>query len=152
MKERNKAVPAVYALFERDGALLFMLRQNTGYQDEKYGLPAGHVETGESLTQALVREVAEETGLRIEAGNLELVHLMYRPKKDETGERIDAFFRALRWNGEPMNAEPRKCARLDWLPFDALPENVVKYQRHAIECWRRGSVFSELGWQGEATT
>jgi len=150
MKTHQRAVPAVFALFERHGALLFTLRQNTGYQDGNYGVPAGHVEAGESLTDALVREVAEETGLRIDAKDSELVHLMYRPKKDETGERIDIFFRVLRWDGEPVNAEPQKCVRLAWLPLDALPENVMRFQRHAIECWQRGSVFSEPGWQGEA--
>lgn len=152
MKGRHTAVPAVYALFERDGALLFTLRQNTGYQDGNYGVPAGHVEAGESLMQALVREVAEEVGIRIRAEDTELVHLGYRPKRDETGERMDVYFRVLRWDGEPMNAEPHKCVRIAWLPKDNLPKNVIKFQRHAIECWQREIHFSELGWHGEATT
>ena len=150
MKTRHTAVPAVYALFERNGALLFTLRQNTGFADGKYGVPAGHVEAGETLTGALAREVAEEVGIRIDRTTCELVHVMYRQKRNETGERIDIFFRVRRWEGEPVNAEPHKCARLEWLPTDALPENVVKFQRHAIECWQQGVLFSELGWRGEA--
>lgn len=40
---------------------------------EKWGLSGGHVEPGESFEVAAHRELEEETGVRIEAGGLELV-------------------------------------------------------------------------------
>jgi 8-oxo-dGTP diphosphatase len=39
---------------------------------ERWGLPGGHVEDGESFEAAAYRELAEETGLRLAAGALEL--------------------------------------------------------------------------------
>ena len=43
-----------------------MQRSDNGH----WGLPGGHVEPGESVTEAALREVFEETGWRIEIGRL----------------------------------------------------------------------------------
>jgi ADP-ribose pyrophosphatase YjhB (NUDIX family) len=51
---------------ERDGAILLMQRADNGH----WGLPGGHVEPGESVTEATLREVREETGWQIEVGRL----------------------------------------------------------------------------------
>jgi 8-oxo-dGTP diphosphatase len=54
----------------------------------KWSLPGGMLEVGESLHQGVVREVEEETGLKVEP--IELVELLDRIVRDETaaGERI----------------------------------------------------------------
>ena len=43
-KERNKIIPASYAVLIKDNKVLLVRRFNTGYEDGKYSLPAGHVE------------------------------------------------------------------------------------------------------------
>ncbi|ELZ81643.1 NUDIX hydrolase [Haloferax sp. Atlit-4N] len=52
---------------ERDGAVLLVR------QDGQWVLPGGGVEAGETRREALVREVAEETGLDADAGALRVV-------------------------------------------------------------------------------
>ncbi len=54
----------------------------------KWSLPGGMLELGESLTQGVVREVQEETGLDVEA--VELVELIDRIHKESgpSGERV----------------------------------------------------------------
>lgn len=49
-----------------DGRVLLQRRTDNGL----WGLPGGAVEYGESVTAALRREVAEETGLSVEVGRL----------------------------------------------------------------------------------
>lgn len=44
-----------------------------------FGQPGGHIEAGESPEQALVREVLEETGCRVDCGDLVGVYLWVRP-------------------------------------------------------------------------
>ena len=93
-KERNKAVPAVYLILEKDGEVLLGRRKGSGYFDGWYALPAGHVEADELPLAALVRETKEEIDVSINLEDLKLVYTMYRPKHDETGERFDMFFTA----------------------------------------------------------
>jgi 8-oxo-dGTP diphosphatase len=65
-KERLVFRPSAYALIIDDGKMLLVNTRRTG----KYFFPGGAVEVGESLEEALQREVKEETGLEIEVGDL----------------------------------------------------------------------------------
>jgi ADP-ribose pyrophosphatase YjhB (NUDIX family) len=56
---------AVSAAIIRDGRIL-VVRRARPPADGLFSLPGGLVETGETLTEAVEREVAEETGLAIE--------------------------------------------------------------------------------------
>jgi 8-oxo-dGTP diphosphatase len=56
---------AVSAVIFRDGKVLLVRRARSPGKGF-YSLPGGRVEFGESLHQALAREVDEETGLRID--------------------------------------------------------------------------------------
>lgn len=145
--DRFKVTPAVYLFLHRDGKILFTRRRNTGYEDGKYGVPSGHVEAGESLRAATVRETMEEIGITVKSEDLRLVHVMYRAQHDETGERADFFFTADQWEGEPKNMEPEKCDEVGWFPADNLPGNTVDYLRHAIEHAGKGEILSEWEWK-----
>lgn len=143
-KKREKAVVAVYLIMEMGNEILFALRQNTGYQDGNWNLPSGHVEDGELPIPALLREVREELDVDIFDFEPKLVHVCFRPQHDETGNRLDLFFLVPKSCRIPTNAEPHKCAKLEWFRHYELPENTTPHVRHAIECWRAGVVFSEL--------
>ncbi len=58
--------PSVYGCVVNSGRVLLCLMRSTG----KYFLPGGAVEIGETLEEALAREVKEEAGIEIEIGNL----------------------------------------------------------------------------------
>ena len=55
-------------------------------------------------------------------------------------ERIDFFFTARSWTGEPTIAEPDKCAALKWVRLDELPDPVVPHERQVLEGLRSGGV------------
>lgn len=144
MKIRNKSVPAVYILLEKQGKFLLVRRYNTGYQDGNYQVPAGHVEEGELPTEAIIREAKEEIGVDLNLNNLELLHVGYRPKHDSTGDRVDFFFKTNEWGGEVKNMEPTKCDNLRWVSLNELPENMTPHVREAIQCIQKGIFFKEL--------
>lgn len=143
MTERFKLIASVYLLFIRDGKILLLRRADTGYEDGNYGLVAGHLDAHESLTHAAIREAKEESGVDIDPHNLALVTTIHRRQSDE---RIDFFFIVNKWAGEPANTEPDKCDDLNWFDLDCLPANTIPYIRQAIDCYRRGVIYSEWGW------
>ena len=53
----------VAAIIERAGRFLVVEEMDPGYPDAVWNQPAGHVDPGEGLLDAVVREVREETGL-----------------------------------------------------------------------------------------
>ncbi|UMG93610.1 NUDIX domain-containing protein [Nocardioides sp. TF02-7] len=148
--ERFVVVPAAYVFLLRpvDGAdggyggteVLLQLRRGTGYMDEHWAAAAaGHVERGETAVAAARREAAEE----VDVADLELEFLtaMQRTAHDlPIDERIDFFFAARSWRGEPRIVEPAKCADLRWFPLDALPEPVVPHERVVLEGLRDGTL------------
>lgn len=98
---------AVSAAIIRDGRVLIVRRSNPPAHG-LYTLPGGVVETGETLTEALIREIDEETGLAIEpvglAGYREAI---LRDKDGRTERHFVILCFAARWRaGEPrLNAE-----------------------------------------------
>lgn len=140
---RVRAIVAVHLLLVRDGQLLLLRRFATGYEDGNYSVPAGHLDGGEPVTSAAIREAWEEVGVAIARQDLRVALVMHRRAEEE---RIDVFLEAERLHGEPHNREPHKCDELRWCPIDALPENVVPYVGHAIACVRQGTTFDEYGW------
>ena len=144
LAERHSAVPSVYLFLVREGKIFLLLRQNTGYMDGHYCVPAGHVEPGELPTEAIVREAMEEAGVTVRAEALLLVHTLYRGKHDATGDRVDLFFTAKSWKGEPKNSEPEKCVDAGWFPLNQLPDNWIPYQREVFEKSEQGILLSEI--------
>ena len=141
MTDRFRVVPAAYVFLVRPGRdgdeVLLQLRRNTGYMDGHWAAAAaGHVERGETAYDAAHREALEEIG--VDGLALEFVTSMQRTQHaDAIDERIDFFFTARAWSGEPRIIEPAKCAALDWFPLSALPEPVVPHER---------MVLTRLGW------
>ncbi len=143
MTDRFTMIASSYFFFIRDGKILLLRRKNTGYEDGKYSLPAGHVEEGESLRAAGAREFFEEIGVRVKPADLRLVHVMHRRENDI---RLDFFFTADIGRQTPVNNEPEKCDDLRWFPLDHLPPNTIPYIRQAVECYQKKIFYSEFGW------
>ncbi|MFN2145219.1 MAG: NUDIX hydrolase [Anaerolineales bacterium] len=133
---------AVHLFFIENDQILLSKRANTGYMDGYYSVVAGHIEPGETVVQAAVREAAEEAGVLILPHDTEVVGVMHRRDGEE---RIDFFARVHRWVGEPYNAEPEKCSDLSWFPLDALPEDIVPYVYKALENYSANQWFDTFG-------
>ena len=104
---------------------------------------AGHIDGGEEIEDAMIREAKEEAGIEIGRSNLEVVGVMHF-KSDR--EYIAFFLAATEWAGEITNMEPDKCDDLRWFDLSYLPRNTVPYIRQAIENYRNQIWFSSFGW------
>jgi 8-oxo-dGTP diphosphatase len=105
---------AVSAAILRDGKVLIVRRARPPSQD-LFTLPGGAVETGETLAEAVVREVREETALTIEP--VELAGFREVLLRDEAG-RIERHFVVLCFAARYVSGTPtpnEELAELRWI-------------------------------------
>lgn len=146
MTERHRTVVDLYVLLRRaDGDILLLERAGTGYADGQLCPPSGHLEAGESVLAGAVREVFEETGVVLGEDDLQFVHVVHY-RKIPNQPRIGFFFLATHWQGEPVNREPHKCARLVWADPANPPARTVPYTAAALAQITANRQFSLDGW------
>jgi 8-oxo-dGTP diphosphatase len=144
MQMQRAAFPiAAHVFLIHAGSVLLLKRAGTGFEDQNYGVPAGHLELGESIKQAAIRECQEEIGVELDPAALEVIGVEHY--HIPTGEGVDFFLTASRWTGEPY---PRaECDEVRWCPLDALPSNTIPFIARALQHHlQSGHWFDELGW------
>lgn len=142
-QERFKAVVDLHILLRKGDRLLYGLRINTGYYNNTYHFPSGHLENGESVLDGLAREAKEEIDIAFNPKDAKLVHVMHN---SSGGGRIAFFFELPTWSGQHTNMEPNKCAELKWFHIDRPPQNMIPYARQALQAYREGILFSQFAW------
>lgn len=113
-------VVSVLAFIEQEKRIL-LVRQGTG--NKYWTLPGGLVEAGESLEQAVIREVKEETGLLVSVGRLVGVY----SKLAEDAVALTFYLKILDGDLHPDN-EIVECR---WLP-DSLPDHAREHLKQRV--------------------
>ncbi len=138
-----KFVIAVSTLLIKDNKAFLLRRFNTGWEDGKYNLPGGHINKGETAKQASVREIYEETGVKVK---LEDLHFYNVSHLVTNSERVHFYFYTKNWEGEPTNFEKSKSNHADWFDLGELPENISEVFKDAISCYLNKIPYREFGW------
>jgi 8-oxo-dGTP diphosphatase len=90
-----------------------------GFGEGKYGGFGGKVEAGETPEMAAVREMAEETGIKVAAQDLQRVgHLTFLFPYQPAWSQVVHVFLARSWDGEAgesVEAQPF------WFPTNSIP-------------------------------
>lgn len=133
---------AVHVFLVRDGNILLMRRAGSGYADGQLGLPAGHVDLGETLSACAIRELAEELGVVLDSAELRPGGTMFRRSLEP---RLDIFFTATEWVGTPKICEPHKCSELVWADPTNLPANTLDFIAQAWLDAQDGRILREYG-------
>jgi 8-oxo-dGTP diphosphatase len=101
-------------LVRADTVLLCHRTVERAWYPDVWDLPGGHIETGESPTDALVRELREEVGITL-----------LEPLGGHSFSRTTEEFRlrvwtTRRWSGSPANCAPEEHDAIGWFsPSDA---------------------------------
>jgi 8-oxo-dGTP pyrophosphatase MutT (NUDIX family) len=153
--DRFVVVPAAYVYLLREAdhgpEALLQLRSGTPYMSGHWAAAAaGHVERGETAYDAARREALEELGLA--DVDLTFEFTMSRTRGGEPiDERVDFFFTARDWAGEPRILEPEKAAEIRWCRLDDLPEPVVPHERLALSRLGSGERYLTHGFTQEVS-
>ena len=139
MSERHLTRTAVFVILERDNKIFFLRRANTGWADGMLTIPAGHVDKGDFVKEAAIKETKEEALVDIQVGDLEFVHVDFI-----RDEYVNFYFRAKQWVGEPGLGEPHLASEALWIDKDRLPHDITPQLKQLFVHLEAGSHFSEF--------
>jgi 8-oxo-dGTP diphosphatase len=127
--------------------LLLHYREHTLYLTQTKGngggftLPGGRIEGEEFAKEGLIREAFEETGIVLTKKSLKLVHVMHKRLSSTT--EIIFFFKASKWQNEPVAKEVEKFSACVWLPDDEPPKRLPAVIKTAMTAIAANKVFSQ---------
>lgn len=145
-----KRVDVVYVLLSDEVNEKVLLVKNKGPRASYYTLPGGAVEKGETLQEAALREVKEETGLHVQIGDLfEVTEAFF----EERGHH--ALFFSFFGNivgGRTEISLPDEIEEITWMRVDEVHKHMtmpadlqeVLANQRSIPYVHRGTVATKL--------
>lgn len=136
--QESVPVLGVAVVVVKDGKIL-LGEDHTKGDNLYYGVPGGHLESGESLAEAARREVVEEAGVEINGLKLISVYEFFR--KDKKRTYITIGFKAEWKSGKPKDESDSTRKNWAWFGLDELPEKIFPPDRILIERSKSGVVW-----------
>lgn len=123
-------------LIHPDGRL-FLARRGPKAKNERglWEFPGGSVEFGETLAEALQREMQEEYGVTIEVG--ELLDVVDHILPEEGQHWVSPTYLCRILDGTPSIREPEKCAEIGWFDPRNTPPDLTVITRRNLEHYRQ---------------
>lgn len=139
--EREKFLASIYLIIKDDGKILLQRRQGTRLWQGFLALPAGHVEEGENVYDAAIREAREELSIDITKQDITDIFVVNRRNKSLM-PYFDVYFEILSYKGQIRVGEPEKCSELKWVDINNLPNDMIDFEIEAIKNRQKNIMFS----------
>jgi mutator protein MutT len=116
---------------------IFLARRGPRAKNERglWEFPGGSVEFGETLAQALQREIQEEYGVKISVGKLVDVADHILPQEHQ--HWVSPTYLCEIISGKPHIREPEKCTEIAWFYIDQVPNELTQITRLNLENYRQ---------------
>ncbi len=103
-------------------------------------MPGGKVDFGEKLADTAVREIKEETSLKIKKEDLKLFSVSDDIIPDDA-HFVTIGFLCEKFEGEPKVMEPDEIIKWQWFPFDSMPENMFFPSQRMLENYLKNKIY-----------
>ncbi len=123
----------VGAIIVGESGKLFLAQRGPLAKNERglWEFPGGSVEFGETLADALRREMREEYGIEIAVG--ELLDVVDHILPEEGQHWVSPTYLCRIVSGEPQILEPGKCSQIGWFKPEDAPENLTVITRKNLQ-------------------
>ncbi len=122
-------------VFDRKKRILLVLKKDS----EKWGLPTGTMEIGETLIECLQREICEETGINIDPISIICKGVFTDPEKLVFAKELGKPFQfvVVVYKCKALNNKPRpdgeEIEKANFFSLDRLPPNLFEIHREWIQ-------------------
>jgi len=125
-----------------DGKILIGKRK--GSHANKYSIPGGHLELGETFEAGAIREIEEETGIEAKNPKVIAVTNNLETYRTEDLHYISVVLVVTEYSGEPKIMEPDKCEEWLWVDPENLPEPHFDASRLGVACYLKGTPYEGI--------
>ena len=121
----------VGAVILNDKNEVLLLQRNKEPEKGFWSIPGGAVEFNETIEDALIREIKEETDVDVEI--IKLLSVVNHIVKSDSAHWVSPNFLCKIISGTVKNVEPNKHTDIQWFSLNDLPDNITITTKKGIE-------------------
>ena len=140
MRDYKNPIPTVDAIIQKSSSILLVKRKKDPYKDQ-FALPGGFVNEGETIEEAIEREVYEETSLKIHP--IDILGVYSDPTRDPRGHMMTVVFIVLVIRGIATAGDDAK--EISWIPIEKINEIKIAFDHKLV-------IRDYLRWKREGGT
>jgi mutator protein MutT len=141
MEERPKVGLGIIIVND-EGKILVGKRK--GSHAQKYSIPGGHLDLGETFETCAIREIKEETDLDIKEPKVIAVTNNLETYREEGKHYISIVLVVNTFSGDLKLMEPDKCEEWMWVDPKNLPMPHFDASKLGVECYLKHSFYEGI--------
>ncbi len=126
-------------IVNNEGRILLKKRMNA--HAPYYSIPGGSLDPGETFEECAVREVEEETNLKIKNPRVIALTNDLQTYQEEGKHDVAVGLLVDEFEGELKNMEPEKCEELIWADPRNLPQPHFNASAQCVECYLKDKFY-----------
>jgi ADP-ribose pyrophosphatase YjhB (NUDIX family) len=128
LKIYKNPIPTVDAIIHRHSSILLVKRKKDPYKN-CFALPGGFVNEGETIEDAIMREVYEETSLEVYP--IDILGVYSDPTRDPRGHMLTVVFIVLVVKGgNPIAGDDAQ--EISWIPISKINEIEIAFDHKLL--------------------
>jgi len=140
LRDYKNPIPTVDAIIQKSSSILLVKRKKDPYKNQ-FALPGGFVNEGETIEEAIEREVYEETSLKIHP--IDILGVYSDPTRDPRGHMMTVVFIVLIIKGIATAGDDAK--EISWIPIEKINEIKIAFDHKLV-------IHDYLRWKREGGT